>query len=212
MKKPPQNGYNNTTADPMFRSFKEMQTFMQDLLPPSPKPKVVEHVVLDADDTIWQIEPWGIASLANPVGHTDKDELPVELIAEELAIMPEFWGSVLPTGRVNLDPTLRATLDKLEEKSIPVSIASINAKPSVMKYLEAFGLKNRFAEVEANYTDSKGKMVQKIANRQKVATDKILFVNDSYMNALDVVRETKATSLIMGYNIAKIADIMEFIK
>lgn len=212
MKKQTQNGYNNTTADPIFDSFKEMQAFMQGVLRPSLEPKEVEHVVLDADDTMWRIEPWGVASVASPIGHTDKDELPVELNRKELAYTPQPWEEVLPTGRVTLDPTLRATLDKLKDKAISVSIASINTKPSVMRFLKAFGLEDKFVDVEANVGDSKGRMVRRIAERQNIDTDKMLFVNDSFLNGLDVARETGATPLIMGYNVGRIADIMEFIK
>jgi len=212
MKKQTQNGYNNTTPDPIFHSFKEMEDFMQGVLRPSLQPKEIEHVVLDADDTMWQIEPWGVASVVSPIGHTDKDELPVELRRQELAYTPQLWEEVLPTGRVTLDPTLRDTLDKLKDKAISVSIASINTKPSIMRFLKAFGLEDKFVDVEANIGDSKGKMVRRIAERQNIDPGKILFVNDSFLNGLDVARETGATPLIMGYNIDSIADIMEFIQ
>lgn len=96
----------------------------------------------------WQIDPWGIAALATPIGHTDTDELPVQLNAEGYPIIPELWLKESPSGKVKLDPTLRATLDKLKEKNISVSIASINPKASVMQYLEAFGLEDRFVQVE----------------------------------------------------------------
>ena len=212
MKKQTQNGYDNTTPDPIFRSFKEMEDFMQGVLRPSLEPKEIEHVVLDADDTMWQIQPWGVASGVSPIGHTDEDELPVKLRREGLAYMPELWEEVLPTGRITLDPTLRDTLDKLKDKAISVSIASINTKDSVMRFLEAFGLEDKFVDVEANLGESKGKMVSRIAKRQNIDTDKMLFVNDSFLNGLDVARETAATPLIMGYNIGSIAEIMEFIK
>lgn len=212
MTKQIQNGYNNTTPDPLFRSFKEMENFMQGVLRPPLEPKEIEHVVLDADDTMWDIEPWGLASAVSPIGHTDKDELPVELNRRELAYTPEPWEKVLPTGRITLDPTLRDTLDKLKDKAISVSIASINTKPSIMRFLKAFGLEDKFVDVEASSGGSKGRMVRRIAERQNIDTNKMLFVNDSFVNGLDVARETDATPLIMGHNIARIADIMEFIK
>lgn len=212
MKNGTQNSHNNTTPDPMFHTYKEMRRFMQEQLAPSPKPKEIEHVVLDADDTIWEIEPWGMASLTTPIGSTEQDTLAVALRQDELAYIPEIWRDVAPTGEIRLKPTLRDTLDKLDEKGISVSIASINNKGAVLKHLDAFGLTDRFVDVEANYTDSKGEMVKKIAKRQNIDTEKILFVDDALHNALDVATRTKATALIIGYNIETIADILEFIK
>ena len=212
MKNGTQKNHNNTTPDPMFDTFKEMRRFMQDQLAPSPKPKEIEHVVLDADDTIWEIRPWGMVSLTSPIGTTDQDTLAVALRQDKLARTPEIWRDVAPTGEIKLKPTLRDTLDKLDEKGISVSIACINNKRAVLEHLDAFGLTDRFVDVEANYTDSKGEMVKKIAKRQNIDTEKMLFVDDALRNALDVATRTRATTLIMGYNIQTIADILEFIK
>lgn len=185
---------------------------MQDQFPPSPKPKEIQHVVMDADDTIWEVMPWGISSMATPIGHTDKDILPVEVNIDELVLIPEFWSPMGPTGSVSLDPTLRDTLDKLEKKGISVSIASRNDKDKIMQYLEAFGLTDKFVDVEASWIEPKSHMVKKIAKRQKIDTNKMLFIDDEYLNAMDVSSQTDATSLLIGYNIGKIADILEFIK
>ena len=206
------NSYHDTKADPMFTSFEEMEEFMQRLYPPTPTPKEIRHVVMDADDTIWDIEPWGMASLAKPIGKTDSDVLPVILTIDERTYIPSYWQPIAPIGSVKLDPKLRDTLKKLKEKGIKVSIASNNSRDSVLKYLEAFGLRDSFTDVEASFIGSKDKMVEKIAKRNKVDTSKMLFVDDNPYNGEDVALHTNATSLILGYNIDNLDDILEFIK
>lgn len=206
------NGYFNTEPAPMFSSFKEMEDFMQNQFPPTPKPKEIKHVVLDADDTMWRIEPWGVASLASPVGETEKDILPLALRTDYLSYIPDYWQQVVPTGSVKLAPKLRDTLGRLKEKGIPVSIASINDKKMILEYLDAFGLRDEFTDVEASYFGYKDDMVKKIARRNNVDTSKILFVDDNPLNAEDVSMRTYATSLVLGYNIKSIEDILEFIK
>lgn len=204
--------YIDTTATPLFKTFKEMKAVLQDRLPPAPRPKDIKHVVLDADDTIWDIEPWGIASMSRPVGKTDKDSLAIELLTEYLLEIPKDWGDARPTGVISLDPTLRDTIQKLKAKGIPVSIASCNTKSSILRYLEAFGLTDEFTDVEADLWHSKSHMIQSIADRQKIDTAQVLFVNDSYDNAFDVSINTQATALIKGFNIGTIEDILEFIR
>ena len=206
------DGYGNTKAVPMFTSFQEMQEFMQKQFPPSPKPKEIKHVVLDADDTIWAVEPWGIASLAHPIGHTEEDVLPAALNIDYIRDPQEYWQDVVPTGYVKLAPKLRETLDKLKQKGIPVSIASINDKKMVERYLDAFGLLGEFADVEAGLVGDKDEMVKRIAKRNNVDSAKILFVDDNPYNAIDVSTRTNATSLVFGYNIKAIEDILEFIE
>lgn len=207
-----ENGYFDTEPAPMFGSFKEMQKFMQTQFSPSPKPKEIKHVVLDADDTIWEIEPWGLASIATPIGHTEEDTLPVRLNIDELTGIPEYWIEFIPTGSVKLTPKLRDTLDKLEQRGIPVSIASSNDKKMIEKYLDAFGLRDKFIDVEAAFSKSKDQMVKSIAKRHNLDSEKILFVDDDPQNALAVSLNTKATSLVVGYNIHALDDILEFIK
>jgi len=206
------DGYGDTEPSPMFMSLQEMREFMQNQLPPSPKPKEIEHVVLDADDTIWEVEPWGIASLAHPIGHTEEDVLPAALNLDYVREPLEYWRDTVPTGHVRLAPKLRETLGKLKQKGIPVSIASINNKRMVLKYLDAFGLRDEFTDIEANLGSGKDEMVRNIAKRNNVDSAKILFVDDNPHNAIDVSTRTKATSLVLGYNIQTIEDILEFIK
>ena len=143
------NGYLDTELEPMFASVEEMLQFMQNQILPRPEPKEIEHVILDADGTIWDIAPWGIASLGIPVGRTEGNTLPIRLNSYEVANLPKYWELVDPTGVVEMDPKLRHTLDKLKEKGIPVSIASNNDKDMIEKYLEAFGLRDQIADVEA---------------------------------------------------------------
>jgi HAD superfamily phosphatase (TIGR01681 family) len=207
------NGYLDTEPDIMFNNYEGMMRFMQQELHPSPEPKEIKMVVLDADDTMWEIDPWGIASLATPVGHSDTNEVPIRLDAEAvLGGVPSFWEEIAPTGVAKLDPTLRDTLQKLKERGIPVSIASQNDKRRIEKYLDAFGLKDQIVDLEAAFNESKGQMVKNIAQRQKVDGRKILFVDDSPGHCYDVERSTDATCLLLGHNIQSLDELLEFIK
>lgn len=206
------NGYADTYEDPLFHSYKEMRRFLQDRFPPTPEPKAVKHVVLDADDTIWEIEPWGLATAVKPVGSTDENILPVQPDLREVIGLPEKWQHLLRRGSIELDSTLRDTLAELKRRGIGVSIASHNTEKSVLAFLDAFGLRDQVSQVEGSMVHSKGVMVQEIAKKEKIDTSNILFVNDSFENAWDVSALTQATSLVKGYNIGKIADILEFIK
>lgn len=205
------NGYVDTEPAPIFMSYEEMRRSMQAQLI-RPKPIEVKHVVLDADDTIWEVEPWGIATLATPIGHTKKDTLPVRLNISKVENIPEFWIGIAPAGSVTLRPHLRETLSKLKQRGIPVSIASCNDKESIERYLDAFGLKGEFTDIEAYWLKSKDQMVQDIARRNNVDTSNILFVDDDPINAMDVSTATDAMPLVLGYDIKDIDEILEFIK
>ena len=206
------NGYLDTELEPMFFSREEMLQFMKHQIPPRPEPKEIKHVILDADDTIWNIDPWGLASLGIPVGRTEGNVLPIKLNSVEVANLPKYWELVAPTGVVKLDPKLRDTLNKLKEKGIPVSIASSNDKDMIEKYLEAFGLSDQIADIEATWYKSKDQMVNQIAKRQNVDSAKILFVDDSSFNCMDVKSNTDATALLLGYSIDNLEDLLEFIE
>jgi len=206
------NGYLDTEPEPMFYSFEEMMAAMRQAYPPPAEPKEIEHVILDADDTMWQIDPWGVASLGTPIGHTNGNTLPIKLNTVEVANLPSYWDLIAPTGVVKLDPKLRSTLDKLKEKGIPVSVASNNDKAVIEKYLEAFGLKRQIADIESTWYTSKDQMVKKIAKRQGVDSKKILFVDDSAANCSDVGRHTEATPLLLGYHIDNLDELLDFIK
>jgi phosphoglycolate phosphatase-like HAD superfamily hydrolase len=206
------NGYNDTELQPMFDSFQEMMHFMHQQFPPRAEPKEIKHVVLDADDTIWQIDPWGLATLATPIGRSEGNTLPVRLNTAELQNVPEYYQQMAPVGQVKLDPKFRFTLKKLKERHIPVSIASNNDKQAVENYLEAFGVRGDIADVEASFFTPKDEMVEEIAKRQKVDSKNILFVDDSFYNCEDVHRHTQATPLLLGYHIDELDQLLEFIK
>jgi|GEM_PF-2794558 len=195
--------YGDIELDPLFDSFSDMLEGMVYSRPLSPaEPKEIKHVVLDADETIWHIKPWSVASIVAPIGKTSADKLPVR----------RWRGKKKASGHVKLDPTLRATLKDLKARGIGVSIASTNDKKSVVALLDAFGLTDQFTDIEADSFTPKNKMVRDIAKRNNVDTEQIMFVNDSFHNIQDVEHCTDAMALIMGYNVAKISDILEYIK
>lgn len=206
------NGYLDTELEPMFQTYAEMMAAMRQAYPPHPEPKEIKHVILDADNTMWDIDPWGVASLGIPVGHTEEDSLPIRLNSENILDLPSYYQVITPLGVVKLDAKLRSTLDKLREMGIPVSIASQNDKKAIERYLEAFGLRDQIADVEATWFASKDQMVKRIAKRNNVDTKEILFVDDSSVNCVDVHRNTDATALLLGYNIGDLDELLEFIK
>ena len=203
--------YNGIHDDPLVDSFDKLLDMTQALLPFDPTPREIKHVVLDADDTMWQIKPWGIATSTTPVGSTDGDTLPITPSRGMFKEIPGEWRDT-PTGSVQLDPTLRDTLKALKKKGIPVSIASTNTKSSIMSYLYAFHLESEFTDIEANLYEHKQQMVRKIAKRHNVDPEQMIFVDDNYDNVEGVSFCTDALSLLMGYSITRIADILEFIK
>ena len=204
------NGYLDTFEDPVWDSYEQMLAALRP--PPPPQPTEIKHVVLDADDTMWQIDPWGLATVAEPVGKTKGNVLPARLDLSALEDAPEYWQERELTGVVALQPTLRKTLASLKERGIGVSIASHNYEESILKYLDAFGLRDQFADIEASMGRDKDKMVERIAQRQDVDISEVLFVDDSYGNCLDVAQRTGATALHFGYNIDTLEELLEFIK
>jgi len=192
----PERG-NQYPRDPTFPTFKDLRNFANIRLAP-PAPRQIEHVVLDADDTIWDVHPWGMISLCKPDGRSTGNTLSCSA------------GPDTP-GQVTLDPTLRETLAKLKEKGIGISIASSNDKKSVVDTLDAFGLLDQFSQVEADYTSAKSTMVKRIAQKQNIPPERILFVDDGTFNVADVVR-TGASGVLKYQDIEEIIDILEFIE
>lgn len=208
--------YDDIIDSPIFESFHEMERVMQKVLPAIPRPQKIKHVVLDADDTMWYIKPYNIASAVEPIGTTKKNTLPVTMTHYRMPKDIPPWLMPLEgkkaTALAQLDPTLRFLLKTLKEKGIPVSVASCNTKESIIGLLNAFGITDYFTDIEADMERDKNKMVRDIAKRHGLDTEEMLFVDDSFQNAMDVAHCTDALSLIMGHSIGKIVEIMDYIE
>ena len=185
--------------DIRFTSKKQFLTEMQKNNHEVPEPRPIKHVVLDADDTIWRIKPWGIISYCEPIGESNENELSCKTRDDRRK------------GTIQLDPTLRDTIQMLKDRSIGVSIASVNEKQAVTAALNAFGLLDAFSQIEADFERDKGAMVCAIGVKEGVLANEILFVDDSFYNVEDVER-LGALSLQMDIDINGIAEILDFIK
>lgn len=193
---------------PTFSSFEELLAFTNfgiDTIVPKP----IKHVVLDADDTIWTVEPWGLISLCEPIGKTEGHMIKADCGETYQVGKKKVYTPV--EGKITLKPKLRETLKHLNEKQVKVSIASTNDRKAVEKALEAFGLTHNFSHVKADWETPKSKMVEQIAKTEKIDPKDILFVDDGYHNAADVAA-TGASSIVMGHTIQEIDEILRFIK
>ncbi len=179
----------------------------------SGKPAKIRHIVLDADDTIWDILPGGIASGLRPLESTQGNELLAEdFYGADLGFEEKRRGREKPPPtkvKVRLDPTLRETLKKLRAQGIEVSMASHNTKEDVLGLLDAFGLTDQFKHLEVGHVE-KGRMVENIAKAEGIDPREIIFVDDSVFNIVDVAR-TGALALKIGGRCADINSIEEII-
>ena len=164
-----------------------------------PDRRTIKHVVLDADDTIWEVEPWGIVSHCRPSGQANGDLLTCRSKDDN------------SQGNIRLAPTLRETIESLKRRGIGVSIASINDREAVEKILDAFGLLDSFSHIEADFTRGKDAMVCAIGVKEGVMPAEILFVDDSIHNVADV-DDLGALSLQKDMDIMEIRELLNFIE
>ena len=176
-------------------------------------PRDIKHVVWDADDTIWDIHPYGIASYCTPpYDRLDENTLKstclmittrktdgVELVKERAE------------SKIILKPKLIETLDKLKGKGIGSSIASANNPGSVERLLDSFGIKDKFTSIQSTW-ESKTEQVKKIITETGIPSNKMIFVDDSIGNAMDVQFDLGTLSLAMGYDIMSPEGVLNFIK
>lgn len=219
-----------------FKSFEELLKFTYsrtpcEVHPEDCSPREVGHVVWDADDTIWDIRPYGIASYCQPpFTKLDEDTLQTQSkrgkwSKRDRRSSPNFWyteGDTLEDDspysmlsisdcRVVLKKGLVETIKRLKEKGIGSSIASSNNPGSVQAILDNFGIKELFDSIQSNWA-TKPEMVKKISKETGVPTAKMIFVDDSIGNGL-TVRETLGTlSLTMGQDIQSPEEVLAYIK
>lgn len=189
-----------TSKRKMFAAIRNERTRHQAV----PKtPRRIQHVVFDADDTIWRINPWGLASRCRPVGTTTGDSLPLRC-SDSLGRSQD--------GTATLDHGLRDTLRKMADSGIRVSIASQNDPESVTALLDAFGLRHLFSFIEAGWT-SKADMIHRIEGASSTPADAIMFVDDLAANVVDVEEEgVLALQIGPGGDISEISSIFRFMR
>ena len=195
--------------DAYFTTYKELLalSYIQtpcELYPSECLPRRIKHVIWDADDTIWNIEPAGVASLVGP---------PFKKIGEgELEVVPaEGKASWRTPGVIKLKEGLTETLEELEYRGIGSSIASINTEGSVQQVIEAFGLSDSFERIKSTW-DSKTEMITEIAAEVGVRPDEILFIDDSIYNVFRTFKTLNTLSLHYGTDIQHPSEILRYIK
>lgn len=203
-----------------FSTFQDLLAFTYgqtpcELIPEECRPREINHVVWDADDTMWDIKPYGIASYVHgPFKKIDANTL-------ETADMPFLYDfregkvvkrkSIPAKTTINLKPTLVPTIDTLKSKGIGSSIASANNPGAVQRVLSAFDIIDKFTVIKSNWA-SKSQNVREISEEMGIPTEKMMFVDDNIGNTMSVAMDNGCLSLTMNYDIAKPEDILEFIK
>jgi predicted phosphatase len=112
---------------------------------------------------------------------------------------------------IKLLPTFRDTLKELENRGISTSIISLNTPGSVKDILKAFGLLDKFIQVQDSY-ENKGKVFYKITADHRINPCTAMFVDDNISNVEDVSREG-GLAVVIGKDadVEKPADILNFI-
>jgi len=179
------------------------------------EPRRIKHVVFDADDTIWDIEPFGLASMCKPpVKEIQKDNFDVK--CRKFIVTKDEEGKVvggeevLANGVLRLRPGIVETIDKLRSKGIGTSIASNNEPNSVENLITAIGLRDKFDVIISDW-ESKGTMVRKISREVDARPKEMIFVDDSPLNVYDIDK-LGAISLCIDRDIISPEEILQFIK
>jgi len=267
------------------------------------KPRRVKIVAFDADDTIWDIKPYGIASsITGPLKRIDDDtveaeeepysygitakkkpkkggpstfhypsskepfvpiryrspgwwkseqtflneEIPpeedaeLEAIAEELIkslpeeeqgfykVAQEVTGeplTLIPIEKkekkpapkyeprrltIKLKPGFRNTLDELLKKDIKCSIISLNTENSVKRILAAFGLKEKFVQIDDTW-GNKGTVFSNQMVKLKINPCDAIFVDNMQSHVEDVSKHG-ALGLVFGHDVKEIAQVLSYIE
>ena len=113
---------------------------------------------------------------------------------------------------ITLLPTFRETLQKLNDRKIPVTVISLNAPGTVKRIVDAFGLGDKILEVHDTW-ENKGEVFAEITKAHKIAPWEALFIDNTASHVDDVSRKCGFGLVIgKGKDVEKPLDIMKFIK
>lgn len=111
---------------------------------------------------------------------------------------------------IKLVPGFRDLLDTLEKMGIKRTIISLNAKGSVSRIINAFGLGKKFTDITDSWED-KGSVFLKQTDANKICPCNALFV-DNMQTHVETVSKKCGLSLVYGKDIKLISEIINYIK
>lgn len=203
--------------DPLWRKWAAFEEFRLH----EKKPREIEHVVWDADDTIWEITPYGLASFCKPPftrisedfieGRTDS--IRFDLTATDIdPIAPPLESLSFPDEcQVLLKPTMRDTLTELEQRGITSSIVSMNVEEDVINIIDAFGLRDRFVAIKG-VDWNKNWAIQEILDMIDVKPYNTIFVDDNSTNLISAKENLGILPIQMDNDIAAPIGVLRFIR
>jgi len=265
------------------------------------EPRRIEMVCWDADDTMWEIRPYGIASsVRGPFKKIDDDtleaghgtyygepsppkkpkepekppaathplrftpsylleeedeelaeiyeelsgelsgenkrllEIASETTGQQMKLIPmatgekrkQWWEREPPPPEpppvkktykseritVKLLPTFRDTLSELEKRGIQSSIISLNTPGSVKDIIAAFGMTDRFVDIEDTWKN-KGQVFRELTQKNKICPCNAMFVDNTLGHVNDVSKECGlALQIGKGKDVEVPIEILNFIE
>lgn len=172
-------------------------------------PRPIKLVVWDADDTMWDVEPFGIAgSTSAPYVKINSRKLATDVEGR----FKEGDKEVIQCrSAIILKPSFLETLDELEKHDIKSAVASANPIGKVAEILTALGLADKFIEIESSYRP-KSEMIKTYSRKHNIPENQILFVDDSIYEVHEVGAHTAAMPLMMESDVYSPQEILDFIE
>ena len=204
-----------------FRTFNEMLEFTYGdtpckVFPHTCLPKKIDAVIWDADDTLWDIKPIGLASFCQPPYEKVGDD------AVKCTVLMDVWRKkgkkqgglrevqVAREQTVRLKSSVIETLDKLASMGIKCHVASNNEPGKVEGIITALGIRDKFDIIQSDF-DSKPYLIDLLLKKTRDDPTHLLFIDDERHNVSRVYFDLGITSLCMGVDIQAPAEVLDFI-